>query len=32
VLFAVKAARAFTGRLKIAKLETRIRGAYDWLR
>jgi len=30
VLFAVKAARAFTGRPKIAKLEGAYHGAYDW--
>ncbi|WFU62597.1 aspartate aminotransferase family protein [Bradyrhizobium brasilense] len=31
VLFAVKAARAFTGRRKIAKLEGVCHGAYDWV-
>jgi len=31
VLFAVKAARAFTGRSKIAKLEGAYHGAYDWV-
>ncbi|MCA1360791.1 aspartate aminotransferase family protein [Bradyrhizobium sp. IC3069] len=30
VLFAIKAARAFTGRSKIAKLEGAYHGAYDW--
>lgn len=30
VLFAIKAARAFTGRPKIAKLEGAYHGAYDW--
>lgn len=30
VLFAVKAARAFTGRSKIAKFEGAYHGAYDW--
>ncbi|OCK58279.1 aspartate aminotransferase family protein [Bradyrhizobium sp. LMTR 3] len=30
VLFAIKAARAFTGRTKIAKLEGAYHGAYDW--
>ncbi len=30
VLFAIKAARAFTGRSKIAKLEGSYHGAYDW--
>lgn len=30
VLFAIKAARAFTGRAKIAKLEGAYHGAYDW--
>ncbi|MET4236372.1 glutamate-1-semialdehyde 2,1-aminomutase [Bradyrhizobium sp. LA6.10] len=30
VLFAVKAARAFTGRSKIAKIEGAYHGAYDW--
>nr|WP_246799545.1 aspartate aminotransferase family protein [Bradyrhizobium sp. CCBAU 51753] len=31
VLFAVKAARAFTGRSKIAKIEGAYHGAYDWV-
>lgn len=31
VLFAIKAARAFTGRSKIAKLEGAYHGAYDWV-
>ncbi|WP_225174767.1 aminotransferase class III-fold pyridoxal phosphate-dependent enzyme, partial [Bradyrhizobium sp. IC4060] len=31
VLFAIKAARAFTGRPKIAKLEGAYHGAYDWV-
>ncbi|UWU67909.1 aspartate aminotransferase family protein [Bradyrhizobium sp. NC92] len=31
VLFAIKAARAFTGRSKIAKLEVAYHGAYDWV-
>jgi glutamate-1-semialdehyde 2,1-aminomutase len=31
VLFAVKAARAFTGRSKIAKIEGTYHGAYDWV-
>lgn len=31
VLFAVKAARAFTQRTKIAKLEGAYHGAYDWV-
>ncbi|OSI71030.1 aspartate aminotransferase family protein [Bradyrhizobium canariense] len=31
VLFAVKAARAFTGRPKIAKVEGAYHGAYDWV-
>jgi len=31
VLFAVKAARAFTGRSRIAKLEGAYHGAYDWV-
>jgi len=31
VMFAVKAARAFTGRPKIAKLEGAYHGAYDWV-
>lgn len=31
ILFAVKAARAFTGRSKIAKLEGAYHGAYDWV-
>ncbi|MES5485144.1 aspartate aminotransferase family protein [Bradyrhizobium sp. INPA03-11B] len=31
VLFAIKAARAFTGRSKIAKLEGSYHGAYDWV-
>ncbi|KAB7613385.1 aspartate aminotransferase family protein [Amylibacter sp. SFDW26] len=31
VLFAVKAARAYTGRAKIAKLEGAYHGAYDWV-
>lgn len=30
VLFAIKAARSFTGRSKIAKLEGAYHGAYDW--
>lgn len=30
VLFAIKAARAFTGRSKIAKLEGAYHGGYDW--
>lgn len=30
VLFAIKAARAFTGRSKIAKIEGAYHGAYDW--
>lgn len=30
VLFAIKAARAYTGRSKIAKLEGAYHGAYDW--
>lgn len=30
VLFAIKAARAFTGRSKIAKFEGAYHGAYDW--
>jgi glutamate-1-semialdehyde 2,1-aminomutase len=30
VMFAIKAARAFTGRSKIAKLEGAYHGAYDW--
>ncbi|MDA9488664.1 aspartate aminotransferase family protein [Bradyrhizobium sp. CCBAU 11361] len=30
MLFAIKAARAFTGRSKIAKLEGAYHGAYDW--
>lgn len=30
ILFAIKAARAFTGRSKIAKLEGAYHGAYDW--
>ncbi|WP_276575475.1 aspartate aminotransferase family protein [Bradyrhizobium monzae] len=30
VLFGIKAARAFTGRSKIAKLEGAYHGAYDW--
>ncbi|WP_316399085.1 aspartate aminotransferase family protein [Bradyrhizobium sp. 33ap4] len=30
ILFAIKAARAFTGRAKIAKLEGAYHGAYDW--
>ncbi|WP_346658058.1 aspartate aminotransferase family protein [Bradyrhizobium sp. 157] len=30
VLFAIKAARVFTGRSKIAKLEGAYHGAYDW--
>lgn len=30
MLFAVEAARAFTGRTKIAKLEGAYHGAYDW--
>lgn len=30
VMFALKAARAFTGRTKIAKLEGAYHGAYDW--
>lgn len=30
VLFAIKAARAFSGRSKIAKLEGAYHGAYDW--
>ncbi|MCP3419866.1 aspartate aminotransferase family protein [Bradyrhizobium brasilense] len=30
VLFAIKAARAFTGRSKIAKVEGAYHGAYDW--
>ncbi|MFK4492386.1 aspartate aminotransferase family protein [Bradyrhizobium sp. USDA 336] len=30
VLFAIKAARAFTGRSKVAKLEGAYHGAYDW--
>lgn len=30
VLFAIKAARTFTGRSKIAKLEGAYHGAYDW--
>lgn len=30
VLFAIKAARVFTGRTKIAKLEGAYHGAYDW--
>lgn len=31
VLFAIKAARAFTGRSKIAKIEGAYHGAYDWV-
>jgi glutamate-1-semialdehyde 2,1-aminomutase len=31
VLFAVKAARVFTGRSKIAKIEGAYHGAYDWV-
>ncbi len=31
ILFAIKAARAFTGRSKIAKLEGAYHGAYDWV-
>lgn len=31
VLFAIKAARAFTGRSKIAKFEGAYHGAYDWV-
>ena len=31
VLFAVKAARAYTGRERIAKLEGAYHGAYDWV-
>jgi glutamate-1-semialdehyde 2,1-aminomutase len=31
VMFAIKAARAFTGRSKIAKLEGAYHGAYDWV-
>ena len=31
VLFAVKAARAFTGRTQIAKIEGAYHGAYDWV-
>jgi glutamate-1-semialdehyde 2,1-aminomutase len=31
VLFAIKAARAFTGRAKIAKIEGAYHGAYDWV-
>ncbi|MCP3380225.1 aspartate aminotransferase family protein [Bradyrhizobium sp. CCGUVB4N] len=31
VLFAIKAARVFTGRSKIAKLEGAYHGAYDWV-
>jgi len=31
VLFAVKAARSYTGRSKIAKLEGAYHGAYDWV-
>lgn len=30
ILFAIKAARAFTGRSKIAKFEGAYHGAYDW--
>lgn len=30
VMFAIKAARAFTGRPKIAKIEGAYHGAYDW--
>lgn len=30
VLFAIKAARAYTGRSKIAKIEGAYHGAYDW--
>ena len=30
VMFAIKAARAFTGRYKIAKLEGAFHGLYDW--
>ncbi|MCP1838566.1 MULTISPECIES: aspartate aminotransferase family protein [unclassified Bradyrhizobium] len=30
ILFAIKAARAFTGRSKIAKVEGAYHGAYDW--
>ncbi|MGY4408107.1 aspartate aminotransferase family protein [Bradyrhizobium sp. USDA 3315] len=31
VLFAIKAARAYTGRSKVAKLEGAYHGAYDWV-
>jgi glutamate-1-semialdehyde 2,1-aminomutase len=31
VMFAVKAARAFTGRSKIAKIEGAYHGSYDWV-
>jgi glutamate-1-semialdehyde 2,1-aminomutase len=31
VMFAVKAARAITGRTKVAKLEGAYHGAYDWI-
>lgn len=30
VMFAIKAARAYTGRIKIAKLEGAFHGLYDW--
>lgn len=31
VMFAIKAARAFTGRTRIAKIEGAYHGAYDWV-
>lgn len=31
VMFAIKAARAFTGRARIAKIEGAYHGAYDWV-